>query len=66
MDGDDIKDSFKSSAFGFNTGIGVKIPIGGNMFFIESSGQSGFGTVDSSGIDDIKNSRGNLAIGIFF
>jgi len=63
----DVKDSVKSTDFGFNTGIGIKIPMGNNLhFFIESSGQSGFGTVDDMTGDDVKNSRGSFSIGVFF
>ena len=65
VEGDDIKDQLESTDLGFNTGIGVKIPIGDNlMFFIESSGQTGFTSVDSD--VSIKNQRGNLAFGVFF
>ena len=65
IEGDDIKDERDSTEFGFNTGIGVKIPLGDNlMFFIESSGQTGITSVDSD--ESIKNQRGNLAIGVFF
>lgn len=65
LEGIDFKDFLKSSDIGFNTGIGVKIPIGDNLdFFIESSGQTGFTSVDED--LDVKNSRGTFAVGIFF
>ncbi len=65
--GIDVKDSVKSTDFGFNTGIGIKIPIGNKLnFFIESTGQSGFTSVDAEDNTSVKNSRGSLAIGVFF
>ena len=65
--GVDVKDSVNSTDFGFNTGIGILIPITSKLnFFIESTGQSGFSSVDTEDNTSVKNSRGSLAIGVFF
>ena len=67
FNGEDVKDDFKSTDFGFDLGIGVKIPIGGTMFFIETDGQSSFSTPSEDiSAEDVRLSRSTLSVGILF
>ncbi len=67
IEGIDAKDIFNSSQIGFDLGIGVKIPIGNTLFFIESDGQNDFSSpVIDMGEDDSKLGRSSLSIGIIF
>jgi hypothetical protein len=68
FEGNDVKELFDSTEFGFDFGIGVKIPIGSTMFFIESDGQSGFGdpTKLTTAGEENKLSRNALSLGIIF
>jgi len=58
----------KSTDFGLNLGIGVKIPIGGQMFYLESDGQTPFVEPFSDDGTDAREIivRNSLSIGILF
>lgn len=65
---EDVKDLFNSSQFGFDFGIGVKIPISSMMFFIEIDGIGDFSTplISILGEDDSAFVRNSLSIGVVF
>jgi len=58
-------EEIKPTDFGFDIGIGVKIPIGGQMFYIESDGQSPF-SPQFDNDEDNTISRSMLSVGIVF
>ena len=66
IDGQDVKDNVHSTEFGSDVGIGVKIPIGNTMFFVETDGQNDFTEMSDFTGEGITWARTTLSIGIIF
>lgn len=63
----DLKDSFNSTDFGLNFGIGVKIPVSNKMkLTFEYEGQSGLSNIFKDSDTNVLNSRSSLNIGLNF
>ncbi|NNE27073.1 MAG: PorT family protein [Saprospiraceae bacterium] len=66
IDGDDVKDDLHSTEIGSDIGIGVKIPVGNTMLFIESDGQNDFTEMSDFTDEGIYFVRSTLSVGIIF
>lgn len=69
LNGLDVKDQFNSSQIGFDLGIGVKIPVGKTMLFIETDGQNDYTSpLEDTDPDNEDNTllRSTLSVGVIF
>ena len=65
--GQNIKDAFNTTEFGFDAGIGVKFPVSNHVkLFIEADGQGGFNNVFKNSDGTVQSERSSINFGVLF